>query len=94
MKTMSNMVDREPIGMPKADRLDNAINRVRGVISHAEELRSRICGVAHPEVPREKLDSKVVEVTLQGVLDEGPERLFMYCDDLHSIIDDITERLF
>lgn len=79
-------------GKTKSAEMDDAINEINGVHDHASKLLRTITGRGGDKIP-ELPDKKESPKSLQSILDEGPERISNHCEEVHKLLDQITEAL-
>jgi len=80
-----------PAEMDKHIMLDNAVNSIDSVINHAQELLNRIEGIG---APLNAAEAECPSATLQSVLDGAPSEIRGKCEAVHSLLNEITNRLF
>jgi hypothetical protein len=76
---------------PKHVQLDHAISSLDNVISHAVSLLHRITG---EDGQGTESSSTPKSPSLEEVLDTGPQRIRGSAENIHALLDQISDRLF
>lgn len=83
----------EACSEPKHISLNGAINRLEGTRELARNILHEIQGTPRA-VNKEKDPMKPPPPTLQEVLEGGPDRINMFCDEIENALVDIKRSIF
>ena len=87
--------EEKPQREAKHVALDRAISSIYGVKDHALKLLDLITGNSTPETETAEDHEKLgPRESLLVLLDEGPDRIKLICDETHEILQTITTKLF